>query len=190
MITRRDVRINFNSTNFQLDLPNSHHPIGYSDSGLITFQKVNYEYKSLITDYIERLEAIIIKYKKGYYNIDNCKESILHLQSTQRAIMLPASYKNERESRIVAYVPKNLDEYPNIQKYISKKRTFLQNGEVKYRDEFDEKYIYINFDNEKTSFEMSTNPESDVNEEYFEKMIKNVGYNPIINRYKSDVDNT
>lgn len=117
---------------------------------------INIQYNDNVI--INHLESTILNYFR--MAPDSAIREIRNWIQIARFGILPKGYSHERESRLIVYLPKNLDNHPKIKSYIRCKHTLSKNNEIVGEGKRESDYIYLNFTKNKKVIWGDYNPGS------------------------------
>ena len=181
-IMSRDLYLFFHVSDMELNIIDN--PDGIKDKSddcynSVEISKVEYSdsfTKGVLSSFI--LDCI----KKANGRLDLAVDLIKVRINMMRLTQLPSKYKNEREHRLIVYVPVELEKHPKISKYLVKKRIVVGEQSLDIESNVED-YIYLNFSSNKKYIWVAKKKSSMYNRMYYEYKINSVRYIPIIEEH-------
>lgn len=156
MISGRDIRLSLRANQIVSDLPGTEFTDCY---GLIQFERIDYQYRTLDWNFKEWICCYIRMYRKKEITLEECANRIATYVDIRRSFRLSEEFKSEWETRLVIYVPDGWEDIPELRDIIGKKSHEGSDGSPILVDSDDDRYIYARFMIPKDYIEVDINPE-------------------------------
>lgn len=180
-LLEKDCCLHMDCNNFELEILNIDN---FDENGqmsakcynAIEFVKVQYD-DNVIMDHFE---SLILNYfnTSPDYAINEIKNWI----QIARFSILPEEYSSEKETRLIIYLPNNLDEHPKIKNYIKNQHLLSKDDEIVGEGKRESDYIYLNITKDKAAIWGDYNPGSfykhDI--EDYNTVIEKAGFIPLM----------
>lgn len=170
-ITERDIAIQFLSLSdpsVDLVVPEN---IRDPTREFFRMERVDYQADDLTDEIWKSVVWIIKRYTLGQTSLERTAELLSHVLNHERLRRLPRIHIHEQETRLIVYVPLDIDEHQDIMRYA------IKDDEARGADNEYDEYIYLRL-KEKESFYIIAN--KGARAEYYRQLITDAGYKPVV----------
>ena len=172
----RDLFIQFQAGNMGLELSklNGSDYQEINCYGAAKFMKIDYGSECLYEELVERIGLFA-----NHYRLEEAVNHIIEYLCDRMLQVMPPSYSDQMECRLVFYVPVNEAGHSDIMSYVSNRRYRDEEGRLLEDVNSNPYYIYLNFSEDVDSITAVINPARQ-SVKNVEAIIEKWGYKPIV----------
>lgn len=170
-ITGKPLRLEFTSQELE----------AYKDESFkaIDFVLMDYGHDCLHKALKQRIGFRMTRYKNDVSK-EETLEWIIREIDDLRFSKFDHGHADEKEARLVFYVPRDTEAHPRIKALIGKHRIRDEEGNPIPANDDTDSYIFLNFPDTMSTLHVGINPQPYISTEKYKSMVAKAGYNPIV----------